>query len=112
MVLGVTPTVVVGTDGVAVVVVVVELSAVVDVVAGVVVVVDDTSGARPVSGEVQPDGGWLGPDCPGIKTVPAHPMLVRMTSRTTVPPSEKRATESTSRMNPEASTEMASVVPV
>jgi hypothetical protein len=74
----------------------------VDLLAGVgatsvveVVVVEE---GVPVSGEAQPDGGSVAPCWPGISTVPAQPKSDSVTSRTTVPPSEKRATESTSRM--------------
>jgi hypothetical protein len=84
-----------------------------DCVAGasVVVVVVVVVGAAPVSGEVQPDGGALGPCWPGMSTVPAQPKFDRVTSRTTVPPSEKRATDLTSRMKPELSMDTSSVVP-
>lgn len=49
-------------------------------------------------GDVQPEGGWLGPCWPGMRTVPAQPKFDSITSSTTVPPSEKWATEATSRM--------------
>ena len=81
-------------------------------VAGGTVVVVVVVGATPVSGDVHPEGGSLGPVWPGMSTVPAQPKLVRLTFRRTVPPSEKVATESTSRMNPELSTDTSSVVPL
>jgi hypothetical protein len=77
------------------------------VVDDVVVVV-----ATPVSGDTHPAGGVVGPVCPGINTVPAHPKSENVDSLVVVEPSEKCATERVWRMYPEASTDTSVVVPV
>jgi hypothetical protein len=69
-------------------------------------------GATPVSGDTQPGGGALGPVCPGIRTVPAHPKSEKVDSLVVVEPSEKCATERVWRMYPEASIDTSTVVPV
>jgi hypothetical protein len=55
-------------------------------------------GATPVSGDTQPAGGVVGPVCPGISTVPAHPKSENVDQLVVVEPSEKCATEWVSRM--------------
>jgi hypothetical protein len=81
---------------------------VVELVDEVVVV----GGATPVSGDTQPAGGAVGPLCPGISTVPAQPKSEKVVWLVLLDPSEKWAVERVWRMNPEASTEISSVVPV
>jgi len=68
--------------------------------------------ATPVSGETQPAGGAVAPVCPGMSTVPAHPKSEKVSSLESVDPSAKWATECVWRMNPDASMEIRSVVPV
>ena len=55
-------------------------------------------GATPVSGDTHPAGGAVGPVCPGISTVPAHPKSENVDQLVVVEPSEKCATEWVSRM--------------
>jgi hypothetical protein len=68
------------------------------------VVVDDegtveaVAAATPVSGDTHPAGGVVGPVCPGISTVPAHPKSEKVASLVLVDPSEKCATERVWRM--------------
>ena len=49
--------------------------------------------ATPVSGDTHPAGGAVGPVCPGMSTVPAHPKSEKVDSLVVVEPSEKCATE-------------------
>jgi hypothetical protein len=79
VVVGVVAVVVVA--GVVVLVVVRELEVV--VVDGLDVVVEEG-----VSGETQPAGGAVGPTCPGMRTVPAQPKLLKSALTVTDPPSE------------------------
>jgi hypothetical protein len=69
-------------------------------------------GATPVSGDTHPAGGAVGPVCPGISTVPAHPKSENVDQLVVVEPSEKCATEWVSRIYPEASMETCTVDPV
>jgi hypothetical protein len=62
------------------------------------------------SGDTHPAGAGEGTGCPGV-TVPAQPMLDRIESVVTEPPSENDAADFTSRMNPAPSIETTSVVP-
>jgi hypothetical protein len=64
-----------------------------------VVVVDEVE-----SGDTQPAGGVVGPTCPGIRTVPAQPKLLKSALTATDPPSEKSYVVLDCTMNPCAST--------
>jgi xanthosine utilization system XapX-like protein len=75
-------------------------------------VVDVVVGAIPVSGDVQFTGGLDVLGVPGINRVPAHPKLENWPSRVTLPPSENETVDDDSRMNPDASMEIRSRMPV
>lgn len=88
-------------------VVVVEPGVLVDVVEleGIVVeLLVDVVVEEDESGETHPAGGVVGPTCPGIRTVPAQPKLLKSASTVTDPPSEKSYVVLDCTMNPCAST--------
>jgi hypothetical protein len=86
--------VVVGVGATVVLVVLGELEVV--VVALVVVVVVESG----VSGETQFAGGVVGPTWPGMRTVPAHPKLLKSAFTVTEPPSENWYVVIDCTMNP------------